>query len=61
MFFLTLVARDENLGAKSFQSLAEALPNNARYSDDNLNRAIDRYPKVHKFFSFLVMITVLEN
>ena len=47
--FLTLVARDENLGAKNFQSLAEALPKDARYSDDNLNRAIDMYPKVQKF------------
>ena len=47
--FLTLVARDENLGAKKFQSLAEALPKDARYSDDNLNRAIDMYPKVQKF------------
>ena len=48
--FLTLVARDENLGAKSFQSLAEALPKDTRYCDDNLNRAMDMYPKVQKFF-----------
>ena len=48
--FLTLVARDENLGAKSFQSLAEALPKDARYCDDNLTRAMDMYPMVQKFF-----------
>ena len=43
------IGRDENLGAKSFQSLAEALPKDAQYCDDNLNRAIDMYPKVQKF------------
>ncbi|KAG7969123.1 hypothetical protein I3843_07G015200 [Carya illinoinensis] len=45
--YLTLVARDEALGAKSFQSLAEALPKDARYFDDNLYRAIDMYLKIH--------------
>ena len=34
--FLILVARDKNLGAKSFQSLAEAFPKDAWYCDDKL-------------------------
>ncbi|XP_048432878.1 root phototropism protein 3-like [Pyrus x bretschneideri] len=45
--YLTLVAKDENLKVKNFQSLAEALPKDARFCDDNLYRAIDMYLKVH--------------
>lgn len=48
--YLTLIARGENLGAKSLQLLAEALPKDARYYDDNLYRAIDMYPKPQEFF-----------
>ena len=48
--YLTLIARGENLGAKSFQLLADALSKDAWYYDDNLYRAIDMYPKAHKFF-----------
>ncbi|KAI8024187.1 BTB/POZ domain-containing protein DOT3 [Camellia lanceoleosa] len=45
--YLTLVARDENLEAKNFQLLVEALPRNARYCNDNLYRGIDMYLKAH--------------
>ncbi|KAL5566110.1 hypothetical protein UlMin_029274 [Ulmus minor] len=45
--YLTLVARDENLKAKSFQLLAEALPKDARFCDDNLYRATDLFLKAH--------------
>ncbi|KAA8536882.1 hypothetical protein F0562_029360 [Nyssa sinensis] len=45
--YLTQVARNENVRAKDFQSLVEALPNNARYCYDNLYRAIDMYLKAH--------------
>jgi hypothetical protein len=48
--YLTLVARDENLCAKCFQSLVEALPKDARFCDDNLYGAIDMYLKVRKCF-----------
>lgn len=44
--YLTLIARDKNLTAKSFQLLAEALPKSARHCDDNLYRAMDIYLKV---------------
>lgn len=44
--YLTLVAREENLNVKSFQSLVEALPKDARFCDDNLYRATDLYLKV---------------
>ncbi len=37
-----LVARNENLSAKSFQSLAKAMPKDTRYFD-NVYRAIDIY------------------
>ncbi|XP_015875179.3 coleoptile phototropism protein 1 [Ziziphus jujuba] len=45
--YLTLIARDENLNVKSFRSLAEALPVEARFCDDNLYRATDMYLKAH--------------
>ncbi|PON76373.1 Voltage dependent potassium channel [Parasponia andersonii] len=45
--YLTLVAREENLKVKSFQSLVEALPKDARFCDDNLYRATDLYLKAH--------------
>ncbi|KAK7391984.1 hypothetical protein VNO78_20410 [Psophocarpus tetragonolobus] len=45
--YLTHIARDENLSAESFKSLVEALPQKARYCDDNLYRAIDMYLKAH--------------
>ena len=48
--YLTLVARDENLSATSFQSLVEKLPKDSQYCDDNLHRTIDMYPKVWNFF-----------
>ncbi|KAI4358076.1 hypothetical protein L6164_001979 [Bauhinia variegata] len=44
---LAQVARDEKLTVKSFKSLVDALPQNARYCDDNLYRAIDMYLKAH--------------
>ncbi|OMP12735.1 hypothetical protein COLO4_02818 [Corchorus olitorius] len=45
--YLTLIARDINLSVYDFKSLVEALPTNARYSDDNLYRAMDMYLKAH--------------
>ncbi|KAJ4825796.1 hypothetical protein Tsubulata_045462, partial [Turnera subulata] len=45
--YLTLVARDPNLSAKEFQSIANALPKSARYCHDSLYTAIDLYLKVH--------------
>jgi len=40
----------ENLSSKIFQSLAEAMPKDCRYCDNNLYRAIIIYLKVWKFF-----------
>ncbi|MCO5585744.1 hypothetical protein L7F22_039680 [Adiantum nelumboides] len=45
--FLGEVAPDVNLKPSKFQSLAEALPEFARVSDDGLYRAIDIYLKAH--------------
>ncbi|KAL9248093.1 hypothetical protein vseg_021453 [Gypsophila vaccaria] len=45
--YLVLVARDEGLQPDDFRVLAESLPKNARYSDDNLYRAIDRFLQAH--------------
>ncbi|KAJ8425044.1 hypothetical protein Cgig2_006504 [Carnegiea gigantea] len=45
--YLSLMARDENLSPHDFRMLADSLPKNARYSDDNLYRVIDRYLKAH--------------
>ncbi|PHT41364.1 hypothetical protein CQW23_20218 [Capsicum baccatum] len=45
--YLALIARDENLVARSFDSLVNALPKAARFSDDNLYRSIDMYLKEH--------------
>ncbi|KAM6577737.1 hypothetical protein CsatB_029574 [Cannabis sativa] len=45
--YLTLVAREEKLHVKTFQSLVEALPKEARFCDDNLYRATDLYLKAH--------------
>ncbi|KAK6229003.1 hypothetical protein SCA6_017954 [Theobroma cacao] len=45
--YLTLIAKDTNLTVDDFKSLAEALPTNARYSDDNLYRAMDMYLMAH--------------
>lgn len=45
--YLAEVARDPNLPLAQFQSLAEALPDNARACDDGLYRAIDTYLKTH--------------
>lgn len=47
--YLALIARDKYLFVKDFQSLAEALPENARFCDDNLYRAMDMYLKAHPF------------
>lgn len=53
--YLTVVARDEKLCAKRFQSLVEALPKDARFCDDNLYTAIDMFLKVRKYFSFSII------
>ncbi|XP_027366457.1 root phototropism protein 3-like isoform X2 [Abrus precatorius] len=45
--YLTQVARDENLPVENFKALVQALPQHARYCDDNLYRAIDMYLKAH--------------
>lgn len=45
--YLTLVARDENLPAKVYHALVEAMPKDSRYCGDNLYRAIDMYLKAH--------------
>lgn len=45
--YLAFVAREERLSVRDFQSLAEALPTDARFCDDNLYRAIDMYIKAH--------------
>ncbi|XP_030466906.1 root phototropism protein 3-like isoform X1 [Syzygium oleosum] len=45
--YLAFVAREERLTVKDFRSLAEALPEDARFCDDNLYRAIDMYIKAH--------------
>ncbi|KAM7274367.1 hypothetical protein ACFE04_029031 [Oxalis oulophora] len=45
--YLTVIARDQNLSAKTFQELAEALPENARHTHDQLYRAMDMYLKAH--------------
>ncbi|KAL1802322.1 hypothetical protein ACET3Z_030969 [Daucus carota] len=45
--YLTLVARDDNLPPKVFQSLIEALPKSCRTCDNHLYRAIDMYLKAH--------------
>ncbi|KAF3646794.1 root phototropism protein 3 [Capsicum chacoense] len=45
--YLALIARYENLVARSFDSLVNALPKEARFSDDNLYRSIDMYLKEH--------------
>ncbi|XP_057425159.1 root phototropism protein 3-like isoform X2 [Lotus japonicus] len=45
--YLAQVARDENLTVESFISLVEALPQNARFCDDSLYRAIDMFLKAH--------------
>ncbi|KAH7574542.1 hypothetical protein JRO89_XS03G0309500 [Xanthoceras sorbifolium] len=45
--YLTLVAWDKNLKAKSFQLLAQALPKTARHCDNNLYGAMDIYLKEH--------------
>lgn len=45
--YLAVIARDKNLPVDDFRMLAGLLPKNARYSDDNLYRAIDRYLKAH--------------
>ncbi|KAG5626188.1 hypothetical protein H5410_011406 [Solanum commersonii] len=45
--YLTLIARDENVVARSFDSLVNALPKEARFCNDNLYRSIDMYLKEH--------------
>ncbi|XP_009769384.1 root phototropism protein 3-like [Nicotiana sylvestris] len=45
--YLALVSRDENLVARCFYSLVNALPKEARSCDDNLYRSIDMYLKEH--------------
>ena len=45
-----LVVGDENLSAKSSHSFAEAMPEDARYCDNNLYGTIDIYLKARKIF-----------
>lgn len=45
--YLAEVARDSKLPLAKFQSLAEALPESSRASDDGLYKAIDTYLKIH--------------
>ncbi|GMJ02844.1 DEFECTIVELY ORGANIZED TRIBUTARIES 3 [Hibiscus trionum] len=45
--YLAMVARDVNLAVDDFKSLVDALPTNARSSDNSLYRAIDMYLKAH--------------
>ncbi|XP_050274162.1 uncharacterized protein LOC126717045 isoform X3 [Quercus robur] len=45
------VVGDENLSAKSSHSLAEAMPKDARYCDNNLYGAIDIYLKILSNYS----------
>ncbi|KAL3573522.1 hypothetical protein D5086_024135 [Populus alba] len=45
--YLAQVSRDDKLSVEQFRSLAEALPNDARYCHDNLYSAIDAYLKAH--------------
>ncbi|XP_061946752.1 root phototropism protein 3-like isoform X1 [Populus nigra] len=45
--YLAQVSRDAKLSVEQFRSLAEALPNDARYCHDNLYTAIDAYLKAH--------------
>ncbi|XP_019053152.1 PREDICTED: coleoptile phototropism protein 1-like isoform X1 [Nelumbo nucifera] len=45
--YLALVSMDSNLSVKSFQLLAEALPEAARSCHDRLYRAMDAYLKSH--------------
>ncbi|CAI8603403.1 unnamed protein product [Vicia faba] len=49
--YLSQVARDQKLKVESFKLLVEALPQNARESDDNLYRAIDMYLKAHPYLT----------
>lgn len=44
--YLAEVARDRKLPLAKFQSLAEAVPDASRVSDDGLYKAIDTYLKV---------------
>lgn len=44
--YLAEIAKDQNISITKFQVLAEALPENARASDDGLYRAVDTYLKV---------------
>ena len=59
--YLMLVAREENLKVKTFQSLVEALPKHARFCDDNLYRATDLYLKVLIYCSLQVLLSRTEN
>lgn len=45
--YLILVARDDSLPPKVFQSVVEVLPKSCRTCDNNLYRAIDMYLKAH--------------
>jgi hypothetical protein len=53
--YLMLVARNENLSAKSFQSLAKAMPKDAQYCDKNVYRAID----IYIMFEWIAAIDIL--
>ncbi|CAM6088504.1 unnamed protein product [Calypogeia fissa] len=45
--YLVEVGRDQNLTLNKFLTLAEALPENTRVTDDGLYKAIDTYLKAH--------------
>lgn len=49
--YLAEIAKDQNISITEFQVLAEALPENARASDDGLYRAVDTYVKTHPTLS----------
>lgn len=49
--YLVEVGRDQNLMLQKFLTLAEALPENTRVTDDGLYKAIDTYLKVQSWLS----------
>ncbi|XP_043726251.1 coleoptile phototropism protein 1-like [Telopea speciosissima] len=58
--YLAIVARDSNLSVKNFQLLAEAFPEDARYCNDKLYRAIDTYLKAHPRLTEEQRVTVCK-
>ena len=56
-----IVAGDENFSAKSSHSLAEAMPNEAWYCDNNLYGTIVILSQGMENIAFLWIITSSEN